>query len=425
VTPGFTDLAKSLRPAHAYEGRSFCNSHKEAFINVVGSITLPGGEVWKEPLLPEVLRDELLEREVAIIQWPKGTPRPPLDNQRSFRAAFAEQGVVIPAIRFVLLIEGDTVHSYLLADKSEDVWETDTIVSSTAPERRGVDYATLGNRKVAIVGCGSVGSKIAVMLARSGVGRFLLIDDDILLPDNLVRNELDWREIATHKADSLGRRIQLVNPWTICEKRLHRLGGQESSGGLESLIEALGGCDLVIDATADHNVFNYLCAVAEIARKPLSWVEVFGGGFGGLVARHRPGVEPAPAKMRRAIEQWCDDRGKPALRAAGRYGGDATTPMIADDADVTVIAAHCARLSLDTLIGRAPSLFPYSVYLIGLAAKWNFDAPFDTYPIDVSAVDTVETSPVLTEDQEAEERNRSVRLFAEFKDATAATRTSS
>ena len=67
-------------------------------------------------------------------------------------------------------------------------------------------------RTVALVGCGSMGSKIAVALARAGVGHFLLVDDDILLPENLVRHDLDWREIGTHKAASLSRRIQLVNP---------------------------------------------------------------------------------------------------------------------------------------------------------------------------------------------------------------------
>jgi len=68
------------------------------------------------------------------------------------------------------------------------------------------------------------------------------------MPDNLVRHDLDWREVGTHKADSVARRIQLVNPKATCEVRKQRLGGQESSGSIERLIESLADCDLMIDA---------------------------------------------------------------------------------------------------------------------------------------------------------------------------------
>ena len=58
-------------------------------------------------------------------------------------------------------------------------------------------------------------------------------------------------------------------------------------------------------------------------------------------------------------------------------------PAIADDADVTVIAGNAARMAIDLLIPRDPSMFPHSVYLIGLAEGWIFDQPFETRPIDV------------------------------------------
>jgi hypothetical protein len=181
----------------------------------------------------------------------------------------------------------------------------------------------------------------------------------------------------------------------------------------------------LIDATADPAVFNYLCAVVAVARKPLAWAEVFGGGFGGLIARHRPGVEPEPASMRRAIEQWCVDRGRPIERAAKDYAGGPTVPLIADDADVTVIASHGARLVIDTLIGREPSAFPYSVYLIGLASGWIFDAPFDTYPIDVGPPPPSEPEKELTEEEAAAERSRILQLLVDYQDASPSDRPNS
>lgn len=418
MTPEFVELAKSLEDASVCEAQAFGNYHEESFVNVIGTVTLPSGEVWQEPNLPGVLRKELHERSVAIVRWPENLAAPPLENLTVFRAAFADRGIVLPATRFVLLLHGTEMHSHLLVDDSDRVWETSVILPPAPSQRLDEHHAILSTRKVAVIGCGSVGSKIAVMLARSGVGRFLLVDDDMLFPDNLVRHELDWREIATHKVDSVARRIQLVNPLALCEKRHHRLGGQESSGSLESLIETLSGCDLLIDATADPAVFNYLCAVVAVGKRPLAWAEVFGGGFGGLIARYRPNVEPDPASMRRAVEQWCIDQGKPIQRAATKYGGGPTTPLIADDADVTVIASHCARLVIDTLIGRAPSAFPYSVYLVGLASGWIFDAPFDTYPIDVGAPPPADSQPELTEEEAAAERSRILRLLTDYQDAS-------
>ena len=43
--------------------------------------------------------------------------------------------------------------------------------------------------------------------------------------------------------------------------------------------------------------------------------------------------------------------------------------MIADDADVSVIAAHAARMGIDLLIPREPSAYPDSVYMIGLSKR--------------------------------------------------------
>jgi hypothetical protein len=280
-------------------------------------------------------------------------------------------------------------------------------------------HAVLAARTVAVVGCGSLGSKMAVMMARSGVGSFLLVDDDIIFPDNLVRHELDWRDIGTHKVDSLASKIQLANPKAVCATRQHRLGGQESSGSIESLLESLAKCDLIVDATADAAVFNYLCASVAISKKALLWAEVFAGGIGGLIARHRPQLEPAPATMRRAIENWCADRGLPAERAANNYEGGPGLPHIADDADVTTIAAHAVRMAIDTLIPRCPSAFPNSVYLIGLAKGWIFEQPFETYPIDVGAASKPESDQRLEPAEHEAELKRIVELFTEHKNAAA------
>jgi hypothetical protein len=170
-------------------------------------------------------------------------------------------------------------------------------------------------------------------------------------------------------------------------------------------------------------VFNYLCAAVAVGKKSLMWAEIFGGGFGGLIARHRPDVEPSPATMRSIIENWCAERGQQMARPANRYDGGPDLPAIADDADVTVIAAHAARLAIDSLIPRVPSSFPNSVYLIGLSKEWLFGQPFETYPIEVGPPEPPppeeDTNPAIDE----EETTRIVNLFKEYRNATSSAET--
>ena len=122
--------------------------------------------------------------------------------------------------------------------------------------------------------------------------------------------------------------------------------------------------------------------------------------------------------MRSIVENWCADRGQPIARPAKRYDGGPELPAIADDADVSVIAAHAARMAIDLLIPRDPSSFPNSVYLIGLSKAWLFSQPFETYPIDVGPPEP----PTLPENDDPklamEEAERILKLFEEYKNAT-------
>ena len=129
------------------------------------------------------------------------------------------------------------------------------------------------------MGCGSLGSKVASTLARSGVRRFVLVDDDIFLPENIVRNDLDWSDVGQHKVDAVANRIDLIQPSAEVVAYKRSLGGQEATSDVEAVISAAASKDMLIDATAESSAFNYLCAVQEFSRKPILWAEVFGGGL--------------------------------------------------------------------------------------------------------------------------------------------------
>lgn len=261
------------------------------------------------------------------------------------------------------------------------------ITQSRAPES-----VKLGERKVGIVGLGSAGSKIVISLARMGIQNFFLADYDLMLPENLQRHALNWQSITQHKVDAMSNALNQISAEIKTDVSRFHITGQESNAVINGTLIKLSDCDLIIDATANTKVFNLLAAIARIAYKPLVWLEVFGGGIGGLVARSRPGFDPSPHDMRLLYLKYCEDNPDNTLSvnltdyALETSEGEIIT---ASDADVAIISHHAARFVTDCLICPECSRFPYSMYLIGLLKAWVFDAPFSTIPISTASLPIV------------------------------------
>jgi len=77
----------------------------------------------------------------------------------------------------------------------------------------------LKNGKVAIAGLGGLGSNIAVMLARIGVGKLLLVDFDKVEPSNLNRQYYDLTHLGMLKTDALKKQLEKINPSVEIETR--------------------------------------------------------------------------------------------------------------------------------------------------------------------------------------------------------------
>ncbi len=63
------------------------------------------------------------------------------------------------------------------------------------------------SKHVAVIGVGSVGSAVADMLARAGVGRLTLVDPDVLSEDNLKRHVLTRESVGRNKAEAMAERL--------------------------------------------------------------------------------------------------------------------------------------------------------------------------------------------------------------------------
>ena len=69
----------------------------------------------------------------------------------------------------------------------------------------------MSNKRAVILGCGSVGSLVALELARAGVGHFFLSDPDIVEYHNICRHQCGIEDVGDLKVNALERRLKNIN----------------------------------------------------------------------------------------------------------------------------------------------------------------------------------------------------------------------
>lgn len=102
-------------------------------------------------------------------------------------------------------------------------------------------HQKLKKGRVAIAGLGGLGSNVAIMLARIGVGHLLLVDFDMVEPSNLNRQNYTIHHLCMPKTAALKKQIEDINPFIqvktqqikVTEKNVKHL-----FGGYDILCEA-------------------------------------------------------------------------------------------------------------------------------------------------------------------------------------------
>jgi proteasome lid subunit RPN8/RPN11 len=112
--------------------------------------------------------------------------------------------------------------------------------------------------KTILIGCGALGSKIGLHLARAGITELTLVDDDFLSPHNLIRHALTDSSLGMNKAEALknvihglyGESPQTSNTVSISKNIFELLNNSNR--------RVLNDHSLLIDATASISVFRSL-----------------------------------------------------------------------------------------------------------------------------------------------------------------------
>lgn len=95
--------------------------------------------------------------------------------------------------------------------------------------------------RVVICGLGGLGSRVAELLTRAGVGYLRLVDFDKLEPTNLNRQFYFADQLGRYKADALAENLKRISPYT--ELEIHKENVTE-----QNLPALLRGVDVIVEA---------------------------------------------------------------------------------------------------------------------------------------------------------------------------------
>jgi len=188
-------------------------------------------------------------------------------------------------LNFVLSASGD--HS-----PTESSWNLDAQVFSLGHRapltlRRAREISSFSPDedmgRLLFLGCGAVGSKLILHLAKSGQGRMTLVDYDELSPHNLVRHGLLSQSLGLNKAEALQQSIKGVyygdgevdiNP---CKFSALDILLKDQNGLLKNH-------SWLIDTTASPMVLNALCQSALLENISCCRCEIADEGHLGLLS---------------------------------------------------------------------------------------------------------------------------------------------
>lgn len=239
---------------------------------------------------------------------------------------------------------------------------TDARRAAVLSRGAGLLSGALRERTVLVAGCGSVGSYVAEQLARSGVGRLVLVDPDTVEAENLSRTVYTAEDLGLPKPAALARRLLRIDPEvspSVEPRPVEALGPE----GLDALVRA---ADVVIGATDDPAAQRALDRFAYARGKPALFVGLYAGAQGGEVVLTVPGRTACYlcATRSRHAAAVADGVGRTLDYGTGRLSGE-----VALGADVQHVSSAAVKLALSLLLpagsGAALSTFVDDVLAAG------------------------------------------------------------
>jgi len=207
-----------------------------------------------------------------------------------------------------------------------------------------------------LAGCGALGTVVANLLVRAGIGRLRIIDRDFVEPSNLQRQtlfeEADARE-ALPKAVAAERRLRAINSDVHVE-------GMVADLTAENCAELLSGFQLILDGTDNFQTRLLLNDAAISLGVP--WIYAAAVGSYGVTMTVRPGETACLACLLEGDEKSAALGAEATCDTAGVLNAAVGVIASVEAAEATKILAgrpealHGRLVSTDVWSGRFQSI---------------------------------------------------------------------
>ena len=128
-------------------------------------------------------------------------------------------------------------------------YETYDLYQNIFSRNKGIlETSVMSKKRAVILGCGSVGSLVAMELARSGVGHFYLMDADIMEYHNICRHQCGIEDVGDLKVNTVERKILNINP----KAEVIKFSGIVQNAPEEQLKKFCAGDDTIFVGCADN-----------------------------------------------------------------------------------------------------------------------------------------------------------------------------
>jgi integrative and conjugative element protein (TIGR02256 family) len=239
----------------------------------------------------------------------------------------------------------------------------------------GANKVTQGDQMIMQIGCGSLGSKIALHLARNGNDNFKLIDEKYFVPNNNARH-------ALFSSSSLNSKVELL------QKAMIEIGLKNINAISKNIFDIddfeTTNEDIIIDSTASLSVNNYLTKKEFEGR--LIHTSLYNNGtiaFIGIEGKDR-GVKIIDVTS--LMYQKCTEENEIAKRitdthatyqSIGQGCGSFTT--VSSDATISISSAGMSNL-IQSKINNAFSV--NGEFLLGIMDEDNLGMSWETTIIE-------------------------------------------
>lgn len=215
----------------------------------------------------------------------------------------------------------------------------------------GLIDTSVRNKRVAVIGCGSVGSYLAEELVRSGISELVLIDPDVVEWPNLTRTVFGYRDVGMPKVFALKKRLETIFPdlqIVPLYNRMQQLRDERP--------EVFNNIDLLISAVDDPAANGAVNRLSFKIGIPSVFIGIYSGAKGGEVIFVDPIRTPcfhcATGGVREALAGGVDTN---VIERERNYQTNRLIGEVALGADIHFVTAAAVKIALSVLAQHGSS----------------------------------------------------------------------